>query len=287
MQVHQENEPIAAEVEPHAEITTNIPQLSEEILKLFGEEPRGDEIMYGEEVNQIIADRWNKYITLGVDKSEKEELGRKYLIPKNLPSLQAPLLNPEIAASLSEANKKEDKYKSTIQGQLGSGLRILAQAVNKMLKGDVNENGNVLPLLVDAGKVLCDTFNMMTTNRKYHVESQVNSTVKKLVRESKPDKFLCGSEFAEKFKETKNQIRTGKELKQMGSVLSKSSTYRRPIFNYGNIAASGSSARVDTATASLNYRSHYNRSRMKKPTGREQKQSQSSKWNHKQRSYKR
>lgn len=38
----------------------------------------------------------------------------------------------------------------------------------------------ILPNMVDGGKI-CDSYHMISTNRKYHVESKFNST----------DEYLC------------------------------------------------------------------------------------------------
>ncbi|KAF2882991.1 hypothetical protein ILUMI_23219 [Ignelater luminosus] len=56
-------------------------------------------------------------------------------------------------------------------------------------------------------------FSYVDNNRKYHVEAQLNSMVRKFVKNSKPDKWLSGKDFAKKLKEAKSHFCTGKEMR--------------------------------------------------------------------------
>lgn len=109
---------------------------------------------------------------------------------------------------------------------MGIAFAALAGVINNILKDNepiTNVKSELMPNLVDAGKILCGVFHMMTTNRKYYIESQLHPTVKKVKRESKPDEFLCEKNFAEKSKEIKTQWRTGREMKSTFSNRTKSS----------------------------------------------------------------
>lgn len=269
VEVHNEKEvnDIPVDVLQDAVISQN-GELPQEYLLLFGEEPVGNTPLWGEEVQSVIASYWNKYIDLGVDKTEKEALQKKYLIPKNIPHLKSPELNPEILASISEAQKKEDKYSSIIQGQIGNGLAALAKGLNRLLSVDENTlmrdlKTEIIPCLIDSGKIFTDVFHMESTRRKYHIEASLNHTVRKIVRESKPDKFLCGMDFAEKFKEAKNHLRTGKELKNAGP---NSTNYKRFSGTQSASVANTAKFNVPCNTGSLNYRGPHYKSKMKKPS---------------------
>ncbi|KAF2905125.1 hypothetical protein ILUMI_01052, partial [Ignelater luminosus] len=77
----------------------------------------------------------------------------------------------------------------------------------------------ILPGIIDAGRIFADVFHILTTNRKYHVEAQLNSTVRKILKNNKPDKWLCGKDFAKIFKEAKFYFRTGKEISASASTI--------------------------------------------------------------------
>ncbi|XP_030755098.1 uncharacterized protein LOC115887751 isoform X3 [Sitophilus oryzae] len=185
------------------------------------------------------------------------------VVPKNIRFLQGPEINPEISESITDAQKNHDKYMSIVQNQLGNGLSALAKGLNALLvdKANADVGSKVMPCLIDAGKVITDAFHMITKSRKFHIEANLNPTVKKIVRDSKPDKFLCGENFSEKFKEAKNHQRTGKELKfaKANFVVnrqSSSTTYAR---------SSGQSVRRSFRNQpTLNYRGAYHKNKVKR-----------------------
>lgn len=195
-------------------------EIDPEIAHLLGDIPSGKEVIFGKPVLQALADRWEKYLVLGIDKSDKEDLQKKFPPPKNIPLLRAPTLNPELESSVPDYSKKSDKYLATMQNHLGTGLTALGEVINKILTPDSpisDIKTDILPQVVAAGKLVCGVFHMLTTNRKYGLEGHLNSTVKKLVRESSPDEFLCGKGFADRYKEVKAQWRTGRDMKKFSS----------------------------------------------------------------------
>lgn len=64
---------------------------------------------------------------------------------------------------------------------MSKGLNTLIVNINS---SDVISKVN--SRLIDAGKIFFDAFQ----SRKYHIEANLNPTVKKIVRESKTDKLL-------------------------------------------------------------------------------------------------
>lgn len=203
-----------------------------EISLLLGDIPSGNEMIFGKPVLQALADRWEKYLLVGLDKNDKEEIVGKYPVPSNIPSLKSPLLNPELESSVPESSKKADKYLVTLQNHLGTGLTALSEVIDKILLPGSNISDpkkDILPPIVAAGKIICGVFHMISTNRKYQIEGHLNSTVRKVVKESTPSEgYLCGKTFAEKYKEIKNQWRTGREMKKFVVQGQKSSSSFRP-----------------------------------------------------------
>ncbi|CAG9764468.1 unnamed protein product [Ceutorhynchus assimilis] len=252
-------DPVIVNDERNEDLSQNKPEEQEqdpEILKLLGEEPSGSDSIFGSEVHQALADRWTKFLTLGVEKAEIEAMEKKYPVPKNISYLKAPALNPELESSLTDQGRKEDKYSSIIQGHVGLSLSTIASCIDAILKGDecpiTDIKSQILPSIVDAGKNLCGAFNMISTNRKYHVGINLNPMVKKIVKESKPDEFLCGNNFADKFKEVKTQLKTGKEMK---NVFSTPKSFPS--------TSSSSFQRTQGRNSSLNYQRKFAKGRIK------------------------
>nr|CAH7727848.1 unnamed protein product [Callosobruchus chinensis] len=171
-------------------------EIDPELLKLLGDEPHGKEPEFGPEVDPQIAERWTDYLINGPPRDDKDEVARKYPIPKNIPHLKPPALNPELEILLQTNSKKEDRYKSNVQMNMGVALAALAGAIDTLLKSDLPADDmkkQVLPNVVDASKIICGAFRMMTTNRKYAVEVNLDRYLKQVVKECKPDaQYLCG-----------------------------------------------------------------------------------------------
>nr|CAI5859208.1 unnamed protein product [Callosobruchus analis] len=55
----------------------------------LGDEPLGKEPEFSSEVNLQIAEKWIDYLTNGAPRDDKQEVVRKYPIPKNIPSSKA------------------------------------------------------------------------------------------------------------------------------------------------------------------------------------------------------
>ena len=85
-----------------------VPHLDEETLKLLGDDPSKDESEQFH-LHQDLVQRWKGWISSGLKKDTLEELLKKYGRSGNCP-LDAPKMNPEIEAALSETTVKRDKH---------------------------------------------------------------------------------------------------------------------------------------------------------------------------------
>ncbi|KAF2902739.1 hypothetical protein ILUMI_03447 [Ignelater luminosus] len=107
-----------------------------------------------------------------------------------------PALNSKLNSSLRESSSKDDKYVATIESQVGLGLVAVAKVLEKLIKEEKPPNDIKTQIL----------------------PAQLNSTVRKIVKNSKLGKWLYGKDFAEKFKEATSHFRTGKERRLRGSA---------------------------------------------------------------------
>ncbi|VEN52717.1 unnamed protein product, partial [Callosobruchus maculatus] len=88
----------------------------------------------GPEISPDLAVRWESYLSAGLDKESRKKLLEDWHAPKNCKSLQAPLLNAEVAFLLSPADIKKDKFLQNIQHLLGKGLAAQGSALSKILE---------------------------------------------------------------------------------------------------------------------------------------------------------
>ncbi|KAF9802570.1 hypothetical protein SFRURICE_013757 [Spodoptera frugiperda] len=70
--------------------------------------------------------------TSGLSKETRKELSDKYLIPANCTLIDAPLLNPEIKAAVSETVHKRDKEKS---------FKLASSSPEPQVEGNPEEKG--------------------------------------------------------------------------------------------------------------------------------------------------
>nr|CAI5831265.1 unnamed protein product [Callosobruchus analis] len=192
-----------------------------ELVKLLGDEPaKAQGAAMGPEVHTAIASRWVKFLTRGVERKEMDVFNKKYLVPKNIPELRAPKLNPQLKSKLGDQSKREDRYIAMIQSGLGVGLTAIAETIDQVLRNEIaagEVKTSLLPRIVDAGKIMCGMFNALTTNRKYHIEFKLDKQYKYLVKDSIPDEFLCGKDFGAKISLVESQFDTIKQLKKADS----------------------------------------------------------------------
>ncbi|VEN37038.1 unnamed protein product [Callosobruchus maculatus] len=190
-----------------------------DLVKLLGEEPaKAQGAAMGPEVHTAIASRWVKFLTRGVERKEMDQFNKKYLVPKNIPELRAPKLNPQLKSKLSDQNKREDRYIAMIQSGIGVGLTAIAETIDQVLRNEIaagEVKTALLPRIVDAGKIMCGMFNALTTNRKYRIEFKLDKQYKYLVKESIPDEWLCGHDFGTKISLIESQFDTLKQLKKI------------------------------------------------------------------------
>nr|CAH7727847.1 unnamed protein product [Callosobruchus chinensis] len=164
---------------------------------------------WGPDVHQAIASRWCKFLQHGVESKDIDDFAKKYLVPKNIPYLKPPKMNPEFKEILRLQPRSEDKFMVHIQFKMGVGLSAIADAVDKLLMNEVSADNfktTVLPLIADAGKIMCGAYNAMSVNRKYYIENKLEKPFKQAIRESIPDEYICGSAIGLTIKQIQDNL---------------------------------------------------------------------------------
>ncbi|VEN37040.1 unnamed protein product [Callosobruchus maculatus] len=167
------------------------------------------ESAWGPDVHQAIASRWCKFLQHGVETKDLDEFNKKYLVPKNIPYLKPPKMNPEFKEILRVQPRSEDRFMVHIQSKMGVGLSAIAEAVDKLLTNEVgpeNFKTTMLPLIADAGKIMCGAYNAMSVNRKYYIENKLEKPFKQAIRESIPDEYICGSAIGLTIKQIQDNL---------------------------------------------------------------------------------
>ncbi|CAK1601193.1 unnamed protein product [Parnassius mnemosyne] len=86
-----------------------LPSLDPEFLIALGELVP-EQVTYGEDIHPDLAQRWAPILRRGLtEKDQKDKIIKDYATPKNCKLFSAPILNPEIAAAVSEFARTRDK----------------------------------------------------------------------------------------------------------------------------------------------------------------------------------
>lgn len=192
-----------------------IPQITDEVMQLLGEDPTQKRV-YGNDIQPDLAVRLQHMATSGLSKETRKELSDKYLIPANCTLIDAPLLNPEIKAAVSETVHKRDKGIEHKQKQIASAITCIAEALTLLISHEQNASPTeLIKLLMDAQKILCDCQNSDSLVRRNFILFNMKKEIKDQLQATKIDKFLFGAELAETLKAAKAITKTGDDMKPM------------------------------------------------------------------------
>lgn len=219
-------EPNVQEVDdilPEAQTDNVEKPLEGSVLEILGEDPSISKSL-SMSIHPTFLQRWKYWITNGVPEKDKQELLNKYTRPEEL---EAPVLNPEIIASLGESGGKRDSYRRETQLLAGSALTAIGavltlcsqeeEAIDKMV---------ILERLVDAAKIITILHHGQSECRKAFITPGLSKEVKTILQNTTLNKFLFGDNLGEKIKEGKALERMGQTLKVQTQEFSRPSTSR-------------------------------------------------------------
>ncbi|XP_063389061.1 uncharacterized protein LOC134674838 [Cydia fagiglandana] len=230
-----EKQPHVAEKEIVAEEDNELPednvliednQLPEEFLLALGSEGAEKEVR-GDEIRPELANRWIKLMSNGLGKDAQEAIFKKYPTPSNFDSAEAPKVNPEILASLSQITVKRDMRIVHRQNLTGKVMCALGKTLTSILKGDINSK-LIIEQVNDAAKLCAEIYYQDSSSRKFFALAGADQTIKDAVRDSKPDKFLFGINCAENIKAAQAIKKTGSQIKAADSTPQHSATNTKP-----------------------------------------------------------
>lgn len=187
------------------------PELDPELLGALGEET-GSDPKFGEKIHRSLAQRWEPLLKKGLPKEIKDKLLEEYLIPENCTLLQAPKLNREVAAAISEASRQRDKRKETEQQQLGAGISAINKALTLMLTSD--NKIEAIKLISDGCRILTDLHYQETQARVTVINYALAKPFLNIVQDCERDDTLYGNKLSEKIKASKTIEKQGLSIKK-------------------------------------------------------------------------
>lgn len=187
------------------------PELDLEILSALGQTTsEGPE--FGEKIHDSVAKLWLPLLKKGMPKEEKEKLLKEYTVPCNCQLLQAPKLNPEIAAAIPDMVRNRDKNMVFHQQQLGQGITAINRGIDVLLKED---KVTAIKHLSNACRILADLHATNTQNRIKLVTPSLEKTFLSLINDTERDETLFGNKLSEKIKAAKAVEKQGLQIKKL------------------------------------------------------------------------
>lgn len=192
-----------------------LPSADPELLQALGIfEIESDE--WGPDIVDDLAKRWEPTLKSGLKKEARDELLKKYPVPKNCPLMKPPTLNPEISAVLNESAKNRDGRLITKQGQLGCAFTILGRTMSDILTKSIS-TPEVLKNLSDMGKILADSHYSETETRRSLISPMVDKSFIESFKDRKRDSHLFGEKLGEFIKSSRGIQKTGKLMQPLTS----------------------------------------------------------------------
>lgn len=203
--------PQASTADNPAMVTADLATMDDDLSELLGEDP-SKSTEYGMDIHDELSKRLEHIIVQGLDSDKRKELITKYLCPANCKRIIPPLLNPEIKAALPDLSVKRDRGIENRQKQIGVAISCLSQMITTKLSEKDRSQAFINPLM-DAIRLLSDTFHSDSTKRRYFALSSLKKDLNEHLTQTKIDQYLFGEGLAETLKAAKAVTRSGDEIK--------------------------------------------------------------------------
>ncbi|KAL0820918.1 hypothetical protein ABMA28_005578 [Loxostege sticticalis] len=180
------------------EVPVVVSELNPDVLAALGEAV-ADVPKFGPKIHENLSQLWMPILKKGMDKELKDKLLKQNPAPENCSLLQAPKLNPEILAAVSDSARFRDKRIETVQQQLGAGITALNKGLELLLEND-NDRLIAVKHLSDSCRILCDLHFVETEARKKYVTPGLDKSFLTIIQEIDRDDMLFGNKLPEKIK---------------------------------------------------------------------------------------
>ncbi|XP_011858753.1 PREDICTED: uncharacterized protein LOC105556281 [Vollenhovia emeryi] len=183
--------------------------IDENILEMLGEDPQKSKAL-DITLHESIKLQWNYWIAHGLDKKVKDELTEKYA---RSTEFDAPKLNAEISAILTEQAIKRDRYMLENQKLAGSALTAIGSTLTMIMAEQDVDKLTFVQRLNEAAKLIIQIHHNQSVSRKAFIYPGVKKQFQSMLKETKPANFLFGNNLAEKIKDSKNIEKLSQNVK--------------------------------------------------------------------------
>lgn len=192
-------------------------ELNPDVLAALGEVVE-DAPKFGPKIHENLSLLWLPILKKGMEKDIKDKLLKQNPVPENCPLLQAPKLNPEILAAVSDSARYRDKRIESVQQQLGAGITALNKGLELLLESD-KDRLVAVKHLSDSCRILCDLHFVETEARKKYVTPGLDKSFLTIIQEIDRDDMLFGNKLPEKIKASRAIEKQSLQIKKSASTV--------------------------------------------------------------------
>lgn len=158
--------------------------------------------------------RFNHILTKGLTTEERETITKKHTIPDNCTLLDAPILNQEVKAVLTDASKLRDHGIEMSQKQLGLATSIIAKTMTDLITTEEVDKHKLLTDLADATKLLTNIHYHQTQTRIKLISPILDRNFNQTLSKTTRDTFLYGENLPELLRNVKQLQQAAAQLKK-------------------------------------------------------------------------
>lgn len=176
------------------------------------------EKLFEEHINLEVSQQWEAILKKGCDGEEKQMLLKNFKIPENCPSIVPPKIKPKVKIAMTEVALKRDQRMEEVQSQMRAALATVGNGMSELARLEEEEEGvlmlNILATVNNKSKLLADVHHQHSKNRQNIVSTSLDKHWKDIIENSQLDEWLFGNNLQQKLRATKENERSGIELRK-------------------------------------------------------------------------
>ncbi|KAL7297381.1 hypothetical protein TKK_0009765 [Trichogramma kaykai] len=192
----------ATEAPPKETAQTDEKELSENIMSVIGQRII-EKRTFAKPVHSSFAERWSDIMKIGLPKTERTELIKKYPTPKNCVFLDSPEMNQEIKLAVNEAARVRDQRIVEKQQKITASINGIAKTISTLVERANPEDISLIEALSDSARLITDISHDELSIRRSLVIANVNTPMRETLSSTEANKQLFGENLTEKLKQSK------------------------------------------------------------------------------------
>lgn len=166
----------------------------------------------GDQIHKSIAEIWSTILQSGLSPECRNELIAEFPPFSNCALMEAPKLNLEVKASVTEASCSRDTRLASAQKRVCAAMSALGKVLTVLLSEGKNDQP-IFAWTSAAARLLADIHHDQSQARRGLLKGFLNKELAETLTEASVDGWLFGSNLSERIKAAKALEKTSEDLK--------------------------------------------------------------------------